>query len=116
MIKAGQLRHRIALHTPTNVPDGDGGYTETWTALTPPELWAAIQPATATTLERLVANTVESTATHVVTIRYHDGITPTTRITHRGRYLFVRDLVNVDEVGDSMLLACEEVVPAVVPA
>jgi SPP1 family predicted phage head-tail adaptor len=107
----GSLRHRVTLAAPSRIQDNDGGYTEAWTALTPSPVWAAIEPATARNLERVVGNAVQATATHLVTVRYHSGITTRTRLTLGGsRYLYVRGVQDLDERGIGMTLACEEVV------
>ena len=37
------LNRRLTLEAPQRVPDGAGGYTETWLALG--EVWAAVDPA-----------------------------------------------------------------------
>jgi SPP1 family predicted phage head-tail adaptor len=108
-LNIGKLQHRVTLENPgLNVPDGDGGYTQSWTALSPSPVWAAIAPATARDLERLVANAVQSTATHIVTCRYHPQITTQTRLTFNGRILNVRGVQNLDELNVEMRLACEE--------
>lgn len=80
-MNVGALRHRVTLQTPGDpVPDGDGGYTETWTTLGA-RVPASVEPATARTLERIAANTVTATATHLVTVRYLPGVTTKTRVT-----------------------------------
>ena len=77
---AGGLRHCVTIQTPgANVPDGDGGFTQSWTALAS-RIPAAVAPATARDLERVVAGTVQSTASHLVTIRYLAGVTTAQRV------------------------------------
>jgi SPP1 family predicted phage head-tail adaptor len=107
----GALRHRVTLENPgTPVPDGDGGYTEAWTALSPASVSASIVPATARDLERVVAGTVMATATHVVTIRYHSGVTTKTRVTFGTRVFSVTGVQNADERNIQLQLVCEEIV------
>lgn len=120
-MRAGLLRHEITLDQPTNVPDNEGGFTQAWAPLSPPTVRAEIRPATAHDLERVVANTVQSQATHVMTLRYHAGVTTQTRVT-RGprnadgtlaagsREFQVTGVQNLDERGLTTLLACREVV------
>lgn len=80
---AGDRWHLLTLDAPTATADGEGGYTQGWTRLTPPTMWAAIVPATARQLqfEVAVASTVAATGTHIVTMRFHAGITTQTRLT-----------------------------------
>jgi hypothetical protein len=82
-IPIGQHRHPVTLSTPTApVPDGDGGYTQTYTPLAPSPWWCAITPAprTARTAETTGSDTVTAHATHVLTGRSHPGITSQTRL------------------------------------
>lgn len=110
-MKVGALRHQITLQNPgAAVPDGDGGFTQTWTNLDPARVSAAIQPATARDLERIVANTEQSKASHLVTIRYHSGVTTETRILFGTRILQVTGIQNPDERNISLILVCEEIV------
>jgi SPP1 family predicted phage head-tail adaptor len=110
MMRIGALRHRVTLEAPTTVPDGRGTYTQTWEPLVPAQVWAAVEPATPRAVERLIAGVVAANITHVVTIRFHAGVTTKTRITFNGRYLFVRGLQNVEELSQRVRLACEEAV------
>jgi SPP1 family predicted phage head-tail adaptor len=105
----GAMRHRITLQTPAAAtPDGDGGFTETWTALA--TVWASIVPATARDLERLVAGTVQSSATHLVTIRYLAGVTTKTRVVFGTRLFSVTGMQNPEERNISLVLVCQEIV------
>jgi SPP1 family predicted phage head-tail adaptor len=106
-VRAGELRHLITLQTPsTATPDGDGGFTNTWTDLA--TVWASIVPATARDLERLVAGTVQSSATHLVTIRYLAGVTTKTRVVFGSRLLSVTGVQNPEERNISLVLVCQE--------
>lgn len=110
-VGVGARPHRITLQNPgTAVPDGDGGFTQTWTDLTPASMFAKIAPATARDLERVAAGTVLSTATHIVTLPYHPQITTLTRITFNGRNLSVTGVSNPDERNVELILTAVEVV------
>ena len=109
MVTIGQLRQRVTVENPTRVPDGDGGFTDTWTELNPADIWASIVPATASVIERQVGNTIEAQISHVVTCRYHDEISTLTRITFDSKYLFVRGIQNVESRNEWLVLACEEI-------
>jgi SPP1 family predicted phage head-tail adaptor len=104
----GSLRHRVTLQTPTSAADGDGGYTDTWATLV--TVWASVVPATARDLERAVAGTVQSSATHLVTIRYLAGVTTKTRVLFGTRTLQVTGVQNPEERNISLVLVCQEVV------
>ena len=108
----GALRHRVTLQTPgAPVPDGDGGYTETWTTLGV-RVPATVEPATARSLERIAANTVTSTASHLVTVRYLPGVTTKTRVTfHDGttdRTFSVTGTHDPEERHRVLILECTE--------
>lgn len=108
----GDRPHRISLQNPgPNVPDGEGGSTQTWFDLTPPAVYAKIAPATQADLERVTAGTVLSTATQVVTMPYHPGVTTQTRIIFDGRLLYVKGVANPEERNIELILLCTEVVP-----
>lgn len=109
---SGERRHRVTLDNPgASVPDGDGGYTTGWAPLTPPTMYASIAPATAASLERTAASTVIATATHVIRMPYHAGVTTQTRLTVKGRTFNVIGRVNLDERDIELVLVCAEVVP-----
>ncbi len=98
MMTAGELRHSITLENPsTPVADSDGGFTQTWTALVPSPVPASIAPATARDLERVTSGTVLSTASHIVTMRYHPSLTTQTRITFGARRFNVVGVMNPEE-------------------
>jgi head-tail adaptor len=111
MATRGQKRHLVSLDAPgAAVPDADGGFTQTQAPLDPPEMYAEIQPATARDLERVTAGTVLSSASHVVTMDYHPGVTTQTRITFNGRIFSVTGVSNPDERNIETIAICVEVV------
>jgi hypothetical protein len=78
----GDRPHWVTLANPgPGVPDGDGGTTQSWTNLTPPQLFAKIVPATGKDLERVAAGTVLTTLSRLVTCPYHPQVTTQTRLT-----------------------------------
>lgn len=90
-------------------PDGQGGYTQTLTALTP-SWYCAIRPASQRDLERTTSGTTITSATHLVEGDYRADITTATQLLFNGRTLFVNDVRNVDERNITLILACSEVV------
>jgi SPP1 family predicted phage head-tail adaptor len=109
MTTRGQRRHLVTLSVPgPTVPDGDGNYTQTDVLLDPPTRYAEIKPATARDLERVAAGTVLSTATHVVTMDYHAGVTTATRIVFNGRVFSVTGVSNPEERNIDTVCVCVE--------
>jgi SPP1 family predicted phage head-tail adaptor len=108
-IAIGQRRHRALFQNPTNATDGRGGFTVTWASLTPPKMWVAIRPAAPREIERLAAGTVQSVASHIVTMPYHSGVTTKTRLTYDSRIFQVTGFANVEETGSEMVLTCVEI-------
>lgn len=104
-------RHkRVTFQNPgPPVPNGDGGYTQSWTDL-PPAADARIAPATQSALERLTAGTVITNATHVVTVPYRAGISTQTRILVDGRVLNITSVQDPEERHVELLLVCQEAI------
>ena len=108
-LEAGRLDKRITIEVPgPRVPDGKGGFTESWTNLTPNGYWAAIEPATASNVERRVGHQVEAKVSHLVTVRYLAGVLTTGRVLYRSRIFWIRGIANRDERNVQLTLACEE--------
>lgn len=106
----GSHRHLVALNNPAvPVMNSDGDYTQASVPLDPAEWHCSIMPATARNLERLVAGTVLSTATHLLTGRYHAGITTQTRVTFGMRLFSVTGVVNPEERNIETVAVCVEV-------
>jgi head-tail adaptor len=108
-IDAGGLDKRVTIQVPgPRVPDGKGGFTETWTDLTPNGWWAAIEPATASNVERRVGRQVEAKVSHLVTVRYVAGVLVTGRVVFGTRIFWIRGIANRYERNVQLTLACEE--------
>jgi len=118
----GTLRQRITLDTPgIPVPNAAKGFTQPWIALSPPAVWASIEPATVRDLERVAAGTIIVSASHIVTVRDHPGITTQTRITWRDRWnkphtANVVGLQHRDPLDDELVLLCQEIEPRPEPS
>lgn len=108
----GDYRHGVTFQNPgPPVPDGDGGYTQTWTDLVPATWRVSITPATQRDLERVTAGTVISQASHIVRGLFHAGVTTKTRMLFDGRQLSIVAVQNVQERSIYMELVAVEVVP-----
>lgn len=111
MASSGERRHYVTLANPgPSVPDGDGGYTQTTIPLVPPDAYVQIMPATARDLERIAAGTAIATATHVVRMPYHAGVTTQTVITYTGRRFAVTGVANAEERNLETIVTAVEVV------
>ena len=103
--------HRVTFQNPgPAVPDGDGGFTNSWTDLVPPALSVKIAPATAKDLERVHGGTTISTNTYVVDAPYHAQITTKTRMLFNGRQFSVTGVGDPEERHVELVLLCVEVV------
>jgi SPP1 family predicted phage head-tail adaptor len=83
-LKAGRLRHRVAIQSKANVQDPvTGEMVPTWTTVTG---WgsvpAAIEPLSAR--EFIAAQAVQSAVTARITLRYRAGLDASMRIVHNG--------------------------------
>ena len=111
MARSGERRHLVTLRNPgAAVPDGDGGYTQTYTAPTPAQVWARITPATTRDLERLAAGTVIASASHIVDMPFHAGVTTQTQIVFNNRTFYVTGVSNPEEKNVQTIAICQEVV------
>jgi SPP1 family predicted phage head-tail adaptor len=112
-MRAGQLRHRVAIEAPAEEPDDVGDVRTTWAAIpssAPDGLWAAeVKPLAGR--EAVVVRQLRAEATHAVTLRYGAPATPRHRLIHRGRVLQVLSSLDVDERRRELALVCKEVLP-----
>jgi len=115
-IVLGELRQVARLFGPdVATPDGLGGFTTTAARLTPPEWRCSIENASVRSSERRFAATVSSNATHIMSGRYHPGITRQTTVAwtdrsgaeHEGNVL---DVVDTDGAGVETVILVAEVV------
>ena len=110
-MRAGALRHRIAIETQTDTDDGMGGFTTTWGTFqgmsrTPAAIWPLKSK------ERLDSMKLENLITHKIRIRYRSGITTKHRINwaDRSRVFNIISIINPDERNIMLeMLATEDV-------
>lgn len=108
----GAYRHLVLFQNPGSpVPNGDGGYTQSWTDTVPANWFVSIEPASVRDLERVAGGTVLSTAAYIVRGRYHPGVTTKTRMVFGGRTFSITGVANVEERSITMELIAVEVVP-----
>jgi SPP1 family predicted phage head-tail adaptor len=114
MMPAGRRTKVLTLESPGDpVPDGAGGYTESWTPLDPPTAWAHLDALSAADMEHLTADTITASGTFAITLPYHPGVTVQTRLTYqdpdRGARRFqVLGLRDPDEARRELVLVAVE--------
>ena len=92
-MRSGTLRHRIVIQESTEVSDGMGSFTTTWSDTL--EAWAAIWPLTAK--ESLDAMKLELQISHKIRMRYRSEITAKDRIKFGIRIFNIVSLINFEE-------------------
>jgi SPP1 family predicted phage head-tail adaptor len=105
--RAGQRRHWVELQSITGRTASGDGYLDTWTTYA--RSWASVEPATASAVERLTANTQQVPVTHVVTLDYRSDLLAKHRVRVGGtRALYIRGIQNDEERNRTFTLSCEE--------
>ena len=97
-MRAGNLRHTIAIQEETQTSDGMGGYTTSWSDVSGMgSVPAAVWPLKAT--ERLDAMKLEHQLTHRIRIRYRSGIDASMRIywSDKSKTFNIISIINPDE-------------------
>jgi len=112
----GELRQVVTLSNPgAPTPDGNGGYTQTFTPLNPAVWRCAIEAASVRASERLFGGTVIALASYILTGRFHPGITVKTRMVWTDRAgethtADVLDVVDSEGAGVETIALVSEVV------
>ena len=105
----GDYRHVVVFQDPgAPVPDGAGGYTQTWADL-PPGTWkVSVRPAAVADLERVAAGTVVTQGSSIVRGHYHPGVSTKTRMLYNGSTWSITGARYLDTIPPSMELAVVE--------
>ena len=104
----GATRHLVTFEDPgAPVPDGEGGYTETWTPLSPATWYVRVRPATTKDAERVTAGTVITHVSHLVHGRYHPGVTTRSRMILHGERYQITSVINLEMHGVEMELVAD---------
>ncbi|MFN3547631.1 MAG: phage head closure protein [Mesorhizobium sp.] len=103
-IDPGRLRLPLTLEAMTAVPDGAGGYSESWTALA--TLFAALEPVAAS--RRLGADQALPTMTHTVTLRARPDLASGMRFAGGGRVFLIETVHDPDETGRFLVCRVKE--------
>lgn len=106
-MEAGKLRHSITIQSPVQSPrDSFGKITTTYSDFY--TCHASIQQYTPDEVER--AQQLVSEATHIIKIRWFDGIKPTFRIMYGLRIFNILQMKNIDERNIEIEFRVKEVV------
>jgi SPP1 family predicted phage head-tail adaptor len=107
--RVSQKPHIVLLENPSGAPVRlpGGGFKQAW--VTVASVFAAIEPATAHNVEQLMAGTVGTNSTHIITCEYWPGITTKSQVKFNGRIFHIVGVQNINELNIDLRLACEEV-------
>src|SRR5689334_4267928 len=106
-MKIGNLRHRIIIQESTSVTSDSGQVTKgpwkTWK-----EVWAEVRGMKGR--ELLQAQQIKAESSHMVIIRYLDGVDTTHRVVWRGKFLDINSVSDPDGRHRELQLICKEAV------
>ena len=106
-VDPGALRTRLVLQTVTAVPDGLGGFAESWGDVA--TVFARIEPVAADS--RFGAGQTLETVTHRVTLRRCAGVAADMRFAGDGRVFRILTVHDPDESGRYLLCRTREATP-----
>lgn len=104
-MRAGQLRHRVAVQKAVETQSSSGEITVEWQILN--WTWAAIMPLEGREFD--AANQVKSESSHEIRLRYDSSLTSEHRILYGTRVFEINAVLNVDERDREMRLLAREV-------
>lgn len=105
----GELNDQVTIEARSGGLDAYGGDSTTWAAISGGTgVWAKIEPLSGR--ESLIAQSVEATTTHRVTIRTLAGVTPRMRVVAGGDVLNIQAVRPLGRDGHYLILDCVEVV------
>lgn len=105
-MRIGDLNKRLELQKKTQVADGVGGYTDTYT--TECTVWGALWPISSK--EQVQAGQMAGEVTHRVRIRYRRVVRSDWRVKYGNRYFAITGPpINMDEANKMLEFICKEV-------
>lgn len=104
-MRAGKLRHRIAIQTPTTPSTAYGkGIEATWATVD--TRWGQIRPLSGRELRS--GAVIQPEETVEITLRYYEGLTTDGyRLVHGSTIYDILSVRNVDEMNRQMVCACK---------
>ena len=97
-VRSGKLRHVIEIQEATDTPDGMGGFTKAWAAVTGMDkIRASIWPVRGQ--ERVEAMKLELKSVFKIRMRYRDGVDSKNRIywPDKAKTFNIIEVANMDE-------------------
>lgn len=109
-VKAGDLRHVVALYAFAQTQDPDTGIITEGYSVWAPEVRASVEPLS--TREYIASQATQAQATTRIVIRYREGVEATMRVLHRGIFydLAGPPLPDKDSGLEYLTLLCKQVV------
>lgn len=102
--RAGELRQRVTVEAPVVTRNSQGGFGEDWAVAE--QRYAKIEPLSGR--EFFEAQRVDSDVTHMVTMRYYEGLTTSHRITYGSRTFYIESVINAEERDWKTVAMCRE--------
>ncbi len=103
-MRAGRLRHRVAIQAKSQAPDDMNQMVDTWS--TAASVWADIKPMRAA--EGYEAQQNVPRCTHEITMRYTDAVDANMRIVYDSRNFYIQGIRNIEERNFMLILECNE--------
>ena len=103
-MRAGKLRHRVAIQAATETRNERGGIDETWT--TEQTRWASVEPLIGR--EYMDGKQVNADVSHKVRFRWFSGLTPSKRLLFGTRVFGIDSVLNPDERNKELVVMCKE--------
>lgn len=103
-MKAGDLWTRVTIQEATESRDSIGQVEQTWTNLY--SRWADVMPLDDT--ESMRARAIRETASHLVTLRYIEGLTTKHRIVWKNKVFNIVSVLNKEAKDKETLCKCLE--------
>ena len=109
-MRAGRLRHRIAIRRKPVAAGQDSFGEPTYTPEVYDTLWASVEPLSGR--ELLEAQQMAGEVSIRIRIRYRSGITPGMQVLFDDRELDIEAAIHTEERKRELLLLCREVIHA----
>lgn len=103
-IDPGQLTSELALEAMQPLPDGMGGYAETWSEIA--MVWGRIEPVSST--QKDFGARPQPEVTHRILMRFREDISTDKRLRKAGRIFALRSVHDPDESGRYLICLARE--------
>ena len=103
-MRAGRLRHFVAVEQPITSTTPDGGTTKAWELVF--HEWAAIEPLRGR--EYFQAAAAQSEVDTMVTMRYRPGVRAKMRVSHEGRHFDIQSVIEIQTRGRELQIMAKE--------